>query len=66
MGYPIFNTSLEVKRYMEYTVETFYPYKFYHYNTLKEAKKTKSELRKQGIKASILVKNENGNDYILS
>lgn len=51
---------------MEYTVETFYPYKFYHCNTLKEAKKTKSELRKQGIKASILVKNENGNDYILS
>lgn len=51
---------------MKYTVETNYPYKFFPYNTLKEARKKKSELKKQGIKSSIVCVNENGNDYILT
>lgn len=51
---------------MKYTVETPYPYKFYPCKTLKEAKQKRSELRKQGIKAQIVVKTKIGNDYILA
>ena len=51
---------------MKYTVETPYPYKFFHYNTLREAKQKRSELRKQGIKAQIVCVDKNGNDYILA
>lgn len=51
---------------MKYTVETPYPYKFYSCKTLKEAKRKRSELRKQGIKASIVVTTDNGDDYILA
>lgn len=51
---------------MTYTVETNYPYKFYHCDTLKKAKKKKSELKKQGIRSNIIVKTETGNDYILA
>jgi F0F1-type ATP synthase gamma subunit len=50
---------------MKYTVETTYPYRFYHYNTLKEAKQKCADLRKQGIKAQIICITKNGNDYIL-
>lgn len=50
---------------MKYTVETPYPYKFYPCKTLKEAKRKRTELRKQGIKAQIVCVTENGNDYIL-
>lgn len=49
----------------KYTVETPYPYKFYHYKTLDEARKKKYELKKQGIKAQIICVNKNGNDYII-
>ena len=49
----------------KYIVETPYPYKFYHCDTLKQAKTKRSELRKQGIKAQIVYVNENGNDYII-
>lgn len=51
---------------MKYTVETPYPYRFFHFDTLKEAKQKRSELRKQGIKASIVVTTDNGDDYILA
>ena len=51
---------------MKYTVETTYPYKFYHFDTLEEAKTKRSELRKQGIKAQIVCVDKNGNDYILA
>ena len=51
---------------MKYTVETPFPYRFYHFDTLKEAKKKRSELRKQGIKAQIVCVDKNGNDYILA
>lgn len=51
---------------MKYTVETPFPYQFHHYKTLKEAKKKRTELRKQGIKAQIVVTSKNGNDYILA
>ena len=50
---------------MEYIVETVYPYKFYSCKTITEARKKKTELRKKGIAASIVCKNENGNDYIV-
>lgn len=50
---------------MKYTVETPYPYRFFHFDTLEEAKRKRSELRKQGIKASIVVTTDNGDDYIL-
>lgn len=52
---------------MKYTVETPYPYRFYHFDTFKEAKKKRSELRKQeGIRASIVCVDRNGKDYILA
>ena len=51
---------------MKYTVETPYPYKFYPCKTFIEAKRKCSELRKQGIKAHIVVTSKNGNDYILA
>ena len=51
---------------MKYTVETPYPYRFYHFDTLEEAKQKRSELRKQGVKAYIVCVDKNGNDYILS
>ena len=51
---------------MKYTVETVYPYKFFSCNTLKEARKNKSDLRKQGIKSNIVYMDKNGNDYILA
>lgn len=51
---------------MKYTVETPYPYKFYPCKTLKEAKRKRSELRKQGIKAQIVYVDKNGDDYILA
>lgn len=50
---------------MKYTVETPYPYRFYPCKTLREAKRKRSELRKQGIKAQIVCVDKNGNDYIL-
>lgn len=50
---------------MKYTVETTYPYQFFPYSTEKEAKEKKNELRKKGIKASIVCENDNGNDFIL-
>lgn len=50
---------------MKYIVETPYPYKFYPCKTLREAKRKRAELRKQGIKAQIIVTSKNGNDYIL-
>lgn len=49
----------------KYIVETPYPYKFYSCNTLDEARKKRTELRKQGVKAQIICVNENGNDYII-
>ena len=51
---------------MKYTVETPYPYRFFECKTLKEAKKKRSELRKQGVKAQIVCVDKNGNDYILA
>lgn len=48
-----------------YVVETVYPYKFHPCDTLKEAKAKRSKLRKQGIKATIIYRTENGNDYFL-
>ena len=50
---------------MKYIVETTYPYRFFKYKTLKEAKRKQSELRKQGKKSHIICVTENGNDYIL-
>ena len=51
---------------MKYTVETTYPYQFYHCKTLEEAKKKRAELRKQGKHASIICLTNNGNAYILT
>ena len=51
---------------MKYTVETPYPYRFFHFDTLEEAKRKHSELRKQGIKAQIVCVDVKGNDYILA
>ena len=50
---------------MKYVVETTYPYQFFPCSTEKEAKEKKNELRKKGIKASIVCENDNGNDFIL-
>lgn len=51
---------------MKYTVESPYPYRFYPCETLREAKRKRVELRKQGIKAQIVCVDKNGNDYILA
>ena len=51
---------------MKYTVETPFPYKFYPCKTLREAKRKRTELRKQGVKAQIVVTSKSGNDYILA
>lgn len=51
---------------MKYTVETVPYTKTYDYETLKEAKQKRSELRKQGKRASIICVTKNGNDYILT
>ena len=52
---------------MKYIVETPFPYRFFEYKTLKEAKQKHSELRKQeGIRASIVCVDRNGKDYILA
>ena len=51
---------------MKYTVETPYPYKFYPCKTLAEAKRKRSELRKQGVKAQIVCVDKKGDDYILA
>lgn len=50
---------------MKYTVETPFPYRFFPCKTKEEAKQKRASLRRKGIKASIVVKTENGNDYIL-
>ena len=51
---------------MKYTVETVPYTKHYECNALKEAKRKRSELRKQGKKSQIVCVTENGNDYILA
>lgn len=51
---------------MKYVVETPYPYRFYPCENITEARKKRKGLRKQGIKAQIICKTENGNDYIIS
>ena len=51
---------------MKYTVETPYPYRFYHFNTLEEAKQKRSELRKQGVYSTIVCVDSKGNDYIIA
>ena len=50
----------------EYVVETTFPYEFHHCKTLKEAKKKRAELRRNGRCSSIVVVDENGNDRILA
>ena len=50
---------------MKYTIEAIHYTKPYHYATLKEAKRKRSKLRKQGKKSHIICVIENGNDYIL-
>ena len=49
----------------KYLVETVYPYHFFFYDTLPEARRKKKDLQKKGIKSSIVVKTGNGNDYII-
>lgn len=51
---------------MKYIVETPYPYRFYPCENITEARKKCKELRKQGIKASIIYVTENENDYIVN
>lgn len=51
---------------MQYTVETVYPYQFFHCSTKKEAMETMGKLKKQGVRAHIVCMDENGNDYILA
>lgn len=50
---------------MKYTVETVFPYRFFHYDTIEKAREKKSELEKDSVKSSIICVNENGNDYIV-
>ena len=54
-------------RFIEYSVESPFPYEIHKCKTLKEAKKIRAEIRKRrGVKSSIVGLTKNGNDYILN
>ena len=54
-------------RFIEYSVESPFPYEIHKCKTLKEAKRIRAEIRRRrGVKSSIVGLTENGNDYILN